>query len=277
MLEFTTKWLRRNFEALDLGQEVEVKAITNKILTSSYLELLKCIDTPFACYRVDAAAAGQDQDVEDDYPETLLLFRNRLDPIRDRVFKVSLISSVFVVTFAAIGEPLQSVKEFRSSLKQQLEVILTPTGGAGAGDEKPKLSMCKQDELRSLLTSVALQVIKSIETALEKYNITNKPASIDPKKLESLKDQIGEIAAANNRIRSVMERRILEFIERVLSSSTAVPVQVPIGLSSFNTELTQISGDFTRLVTYNRAVYSPYYSRIITNCVGPGNVSTSAD
>lgn len=273
VLEFTTKWLGRNFDALDLNQETEVKSITNKILTSAYLELLKCIEPAFAVYQTDSAT----KDAEDDYPETLLLFRARFDPIRERVFKATLISSVFAVTFAAIGEPLQSVKEFRTSLKQQLEVIIAPSV-EDKTDPLASLSTLKTDELRSLLASVSLQVINSIEQAVEKYNPVDKPSSssssapIDPKKLESLKDQIVELAAGNNRIRSVMERRILEFIERVLSSSTTVaPVQVPVGLSSFSTELTQISGDFTRLVTYNRAVYSPYYSRIIASLLAPSH------
>lgn len=258
MLEFTSQWLKRNYQTLDFSQDTNLKNIFNKILITSYIDLLKCLSPSLSC----SNAIGNSNETEDDYPETLLLIRNRIDAIRENVFKVTLISSVFVVTFAAIGEPLQSIKDFRTELKSHLNAIISPV------DERPLcLQQCKPDELNSILASLALQVIKSIEEALEKYHVGPSSGSkaLDEKKLESLKYQINELASANSRIRSVMERRILEFTERVIASSSAEPVQVPTGLSSFSAELTQISGEFTRLVAYNRAVYSPYYTKIIAD------------
>lgn len=256
VLEYTSQWLKRNYEALDLSQETNLKNLFNKILTASYIELLKCISPSLSCYCVNEES---EKKPDDDYPETLLLIRNRIDAIRENVFKMTLISSVFVVTFAAIGEPLQSIKEFRMELKRQLDAIISPNE-----EKSVRLQYSKPEGLKSILTNVALQVIKSIEEALTQYQVGETRAPLlDEKKLESLKYQINELATPNSRIRSVMERRILEFIERVISSSTAEPVQVPSGLSSFASELTQVSGEFSRLVAYNRAVYSPNYTKII--------------
>lgn len=264
VLEFTSRWLKRNYESLDFSQETDLKNIFNKILIASYIDLLKCVSPSFSCYLLNEGDTKEPP--EDDYPETLLLVRNRIDAIREKVFKVTLISSVFVVTFAAIGEPLQSVQEFRKELKRQLDIIISPSEG------KPlRLHYSNAEELKSILTSAALQVIVSIEQASDKYSVgpNHEIKSLGDKKLESLKYQINELACPSNRIRSVMERRILEFIERVISSSTAVPIQVPSGLSSFSTELTAIAGEFTRLVAYNRAVYSPYYTKIIADIASP--------
>ena len=61
-----------------------------------------------------------------------------------------------------------------------------------------------------------------------------------------------------------MERRILEFIERVISSATADPVQVPSGLSTFAEDIAKLGGNFARLVSYNRSVYSAFYTEIIS-------------
>lgn len=248
-----------------------MKTLFNKILTASYIELLKCITPAFSCYCV---IEESEKKLEDDYPETLLLIRNRIDQVRENVFKMTLISSVFVVTFAAIGEPLQSIKEFRLDLKRQLDVIISPN------EEKSiRLQYCKPEGLKSILTNVALQVIKSIEEAMTQYQVgpaSGKPL-LDEKKLESLKYQINELATVNSRIRSVMERRILEFIERVIASSTAEPVQIPSGLSSFASELTQVSGDFSRLVAYNRAVYSPNYTKIIRDIASAKHYITDSD
>ncbi|XP_017489881.1 PREDICTED: T-complex protein 11-like protein 1 [Rhagoletis zephyria] len=270
VLEYTSQWLKRNYEALDLSQETNLKNLFNKILTASYIELLKCISPSLSCYCVNEES---EKKPDDDYPETLLLIRNRIDAIRENVFKMTLISSVFVVTFAAIGEPLQSIKEFRMELKRQLDAIISPNE-----EKSVRLQYSKPEGLKSILTNVALQVIKSIEEALTQYQVGETRAPLlDEKKLESLKYQINELATPNSRIRSVMERRILEFIERVISSSTAEPVQVPSGLSSFASELTQVSGEFSRLVAYNRAVYSPNYTKIIRDIASEKHFITDND
>ncbi|KAI2803235.1 T-complex protein 11 [Blomia tropicalis] len=270
VLEFTSIWLKRNYQTLDLSQETELKIIFNKILISSYIDLLRCVSSSFNCYKIEENLTDNENNkkepIEDDYPESLLLIRAKIDAIREKVFKVTLISSIFVVTFAAIGEPLQSIQEFRLELKKQLNIIIS------SAVEKPlHLLYSKQCELKSIMDNAALQVNKSIEDALKKYHVgpNGEPKPFDGKKLESLKFQINELALPTNRIRSVMERRILEFIERAISSSTAVPIQVPSGLSNFSTELAQMAGEFTRLVAYNRAVYSPYYTKIIAEVASP--------
>ncbi|KAH9417822.1 T-complex protein 11, partial [Dermatophagoides pteronyssinus] len=163
VLEYTSKWIRRNYECLDLSHETDMKNYS----------------------------INDEQKTEDDYPETLLLIRNRIDLVRT-----------------------------------------------------------------------------SIEKALNDY----QAPGLSETKLDSLKYQINELSTPGNRIRSVMERRILEFIERVIqspSSQTAAPIQVPSGLSTFANELIQIASEFTRLVSYNRAVYSPYYTKIIAEIAGP--------
>lgn len=58
--------------------------------------------------------------------------------------------------------------------------------------------------------------------------------------------------------------RILEFVELAISSATARPTKIPPGLSTLEKELTSITGCFLRLVTHNRAVFSEYYSDIVT-------------
>lgn len=262
VLEFTTKWIRRNYECLDLSNEMDMKHLFNKVLIASYIDLLRCLNPSFNCYMIKNEQKNESL-LEDDYPETLLLIRNRIDSVLEKIFKVTFISSVFVVTFAAIGEPLQSIKDFRMKLKKELEAITS-------NDEQQKIPLqyLKLDDVKSMLTSIATQVRTSIEKALIDYKA---PQSLSGEKLDSLNYQINELSTPGNRIRSVMERRILEFIERVIQSppsQTAAPIQVPSGLSTFANELIQIASEFTRLVSYNRAVYSPYYTKIITNIAG---------
>ncbi|KAH9416663.1 T-complex protein 11, partial [Dermatophagoides pteronyssinus] len=265
VLEYTSKWIRRNYDCLDLSHETDMKKLFNKVLISSYIDLLQCLNPSFNCYMINNS---DEQKTEDDYPETLLLIRNRIDLVREKIFKVTLISSVFVVTFAAIGEPLQSIKDFRLKLKQDLEAIMNTSSGDDEQQQKIPLQYLKLNDLKSMLTSISIQVRTSIEKALNDY----QAPGLSETKLDSLKYQINELSTPGNRIRSVMERRILEFIERVIqspSSQTAAPIQVPSGLSTFANELIQIASEFTRFVSYNRAVYSPYYTKIIAEIAGP--------
>jgi hypothetical protein len=61
--------------------------------------------------------------------------------------------------------------------------------------------------------------------------------------------------------------RVREFIQQSTTSPMAAPLRIPPGLSSLQTELTAITGQFLRLVSHNRAVFGEYYTDIIANGV----------
>lgn len=236
-LEYTKLWLKRNFESLDLENETNCKIITNKILINAYLELLVW-----------------DHNKQDSYPETLLLDATRINTIKAKVLKLTLIGSVFLVTYATVGPSIQGLQEFKDKLKEHLIVLISD-----------KSSDYSEEELKSQMTSVSLQVKEEVKTCLEKHGFI----PLDATKDQSLQTQIIDISCGDNRLRKVIERRILEFIERVVSSPTAAPMQIPTGLTAVKQELTQIGGQFVRIVAHNRAVFSQYYANIISDLI-PG-------
>jgi hypothetical protein len=61
--------------------------------------------------------------------------------------------------------------------------------------------------------------------------------------------------------------RVREFILQSITSPRAAPLLVPPGLSSLQTELIAITGQFLRLVSHNRAVFGEYYADIIAKGV----------
>ena len=171
-LEHTTQWLKRNYESLDLSQENNLKNMCYKITIAAYMDLLKCITPAFDCYKIEQNDGTNVQQTEQpaqsneltnksDYPETVLLIRHRVEMLRESVFKLTIISSVFVVTFAVVGEPLQSVKEFRQELKTKLEAIICPPEGKF-------LQFMKSEDLKTILDSAAQQVVKSIRESIVK-------------------------------------------------------------------------------------------------------------
>ena len=64
-----------------------------------------------------------------------------------------------------------------------------------------------------------------------------------------------------------------EFIQQSITSPTAAPLRIPPGLSSLQTELTAITGQFLRLVSHNRAVFGEYYTDIIVKGVSAAAVT----
>lgn len=232
-LSYTRIWLHRNYQSLDLSDmneeesdESNDKAVVNRVLAAAYTELLKWEDG-----------------LQDLPPETLLMDLNRFLIFRDKVTLFTLTGSVILVTFSTVGPSVQQLSEFKQTLKQHLFLIL--------GDATSETS--------SRMEAAALQVCKEVTETLQTHGL---PA-MDESQTHLLLSQIRGLSDDKNRIRKVLERRILEFVEGVTICQTAIPVQIPSGLSVFSEELLSLTGQFMRLVTHNRAVFHDYYARII--------------
>jgi len=61
-----------------------------------------------------------------------------------------------------------------------------------------------------------------------------------------------------------LDERTTEFLHLSLSSLPNVPKQVPPGMTSLRSELFSTMGSIIRLYKYNLAVFSDYYSQIIS-------------
>ncbi|XP_054168695.1 T-complex protein 11-like protein 1 [Oppia nitens] len=234
-LEFTKSWIKRNYEAIDVSKESNAVMITNKILTNAYLELLVC-----------------DNAIQDSYPETLLLDAKRIQEIREQVLKITLVGSIFLVTNATTGPSVQSLQEFKNKLKKELCILLPDN-----------CSVLSDTEFKDILITISLRLKQELKICAEEHGF----AQLDTNKEQSLEKQTVDLSSSDNRLRKIVERRVLEFIERALMSPTAQPMQIPTGLSAVKEELTEITGKFIRIVSHNRAVFSQYYADIITELV----------
>ena len=59
-----------------------------------------------------------------------------------------------------------------------------------------------------------------------------------------------------------IKSRLLQKSSREAGQSTQ-PVTIPQGLASVNTELSEITGRFSRVVGHNMAVFAPFYEDIL--------------
>lgn len=61
----------------------------------------------------------------------------------------------------------------------------------------------------------------------------------------------------------LLESRLFTFIASILVDPKRKDVQVPTGFSLLSNEITQLCGQFLRLVNYNRSVFGSYYADLV--------------
>lgn len=239
-LQHTRTWLlqhlmnaRNNDEVCKEEGKNAIHNLTASILGEAYLDLLEWDDV-------------------NPYPETLVMDQVRFTDLGKKFCHLVITGSVLLVTVSS-ALPLQGVAAFKNNLKEHINILLED-------------SYTNQD-LEKIMPNVAEQVIKEVAEGLETHGF--KPLDSSSEKL--LKGQIVEIVKEDHKIRQLVRTRVREFILQSITSPTAAPVRIPPGLSSLQAELTAITGQFLRLVSHNRAVFSEYYTDIIAQ-----GVSTSA-
>lgn len=61
----------------------------------------------------------------------------------------------------------------------------------------------------------------------------------------------------------LLESRLYTFITTILVDPKRKDVQIPTGFSLLSTEITELCGQFLRLVNYNRSVFGSYYADLV--------------
>jgi len=188
------------------------------------------------------------------YPETLIMDEYRLAEMRWSVRRTTLIASVLLVTLNTIGQQLASDAAYLANLKEVLYILLD---GVPEGD------------FPSALPGVYEQVVKETEKLLEERGLSK----LTSQQKDMLKRQTEEIASADNAILSLLTSRAYDFmLTRVKSrlhqknkreDEQSTLHTIPQGLASVNTELSEITGRFARVVGHNLAVFAPFYEDIL--------------
>ncbi|VDN34279.1 unnamed protein product [Gongylonema pulchrum] len=79
-----------------------------------------------------------------------------------------------------------------------------------------------------------------------------------------LKEQIAQIADAENRIRKLIRDRVYNFIFSMISSpGPSSRQQFPPGLSVIREELSELTGRFLRITNHNRQIFGTYYGELV--------------
>lgn len=231
-LENTKLWLRRNYESLDLEEESRA-SIMNKVLLAAFIELLKFDQQPLQAY----------------FPETVGLDEQKIKELQIKIHIDLIVASVILVVFATVNQ-LQNIPTLKEQLKSIINILFTSD-----------LSLNE----KARLENIALQLVKEIQANLKKHELNE----LTDDQQENLSAQIVDLSSKDNRIRCIVHRRILEFIELALNSTTesSSSLQIPTGLNILQDELLAITGEFVRFVSFNRSVFGEYYSQIIDGLI----------
>lgn len=234
-LEHTRKWLLKYVDKTEpisssADYETYIRAQVKKSFGKACLDLI-------------------DWNLNEPYPETFMLDENRLQDLQIKTQRVIIIGTALLVTLSYAGPDLQSLTNFKLSLKDHISIILQ--------------SLKTDKDLENILPNVVEQVINDVKNTQKSHKLMELNESTE----KLMKQQILDIANPDHRVRVLIKQRINEFFYEIIESSTAAPQQVPIGLSSLQKELTAIAGQFLKIVSHNSTVFGIYYYDIIAAAI----------
>lgn len=184
-------------------------------------------------------------------PETLVMDARRILSLRDAAERAAVSTAVILLAFSNVSAYVvpQHSQKLKETMKHHIDVLLE--------------DFYDDVDLLQLLPNVAAQVVKDVNDYLAEQAKLPLPETA----VKTLEEQICEMEDPNQRIRDLVQRRILEFCKAAICGSRTAPLQVPPCLTLCQRELGQIAGGFVRLVSYNRAVFGEFYADIIENHV----------
>lgn len=257
-------------EGLSKTNRILKSDVVNKVLNVAYCELLEW--------------NPQSQKL---YPETLLFDEATFRSLGEQ-YKVLLVtSSILLTTFAFLNRfKLNENNEFKVLIKSHIITLLTATydrttatatsescisDQASAGAIKPIDPM---DQVK--LETVATKLCEDIRQKLDETNKTLVESFCSEREL--LKRQILDLQSSSNRVKELVRRRILEFVETLLDldakhqqrkfpSKMPPPVNIPLGLNCLTDEITLTMAQLVKIIRYNRRVFFQHYENIIVELV----------
>jgi len=227
----TREWLVRHAPSQDeIDDPKYKKLLATRILNEAFVEILEW----------------------DDYyslPETLTMDAKRIVSLRDQVERTSVSTAVILVTFSVVNQFVvpQDSQKLKENVKKNIDILLQ--------------DFFEDSDLLKILPNVGLQVVKDMNDYLE----TKSRPALTKETSEMLCQQIEGLEDPNQRIRDLIQKRIVEFNKQIISGSVKQGMQIPPGLTLCQRELANIAGQFVRLVNYNKQVFGEHYNNIIEN------------
>merc|ERR1719225_1290687 len=227
----TREWLVRHAPTQEeIDDPKYKKLLAARILNESYVEILEW----------------------DEYyplPETLAMDTKRILALRDMVERTAVSTAVILITFSNVNSliiPMDS-QAIKEKMKKHVDILLK--------------DFFEDNDLLKILPNIAAQVVKEIN----EYLTSKNKEVLSDDLVKSLNEQIESVEDPNQRIRDLIQKRIVDFCKQLISSTNKSVPQVPPGLTICKNDLGTIAGQFLKLVNYNKEVFGEFYNDIIEN------------
>lgn len=232
-LEATKQWLARALKRITGNETIggfryESGATASSITNEAFMEIFKW-------------------SAELNFPETLSMDEVRFNEVYVKFRKFLVVCTIVNTIYGLLGETIRGLSELRDNLKKNILVFL---------DDYMKHTF------EEMMLSIGEEVIRLTNDALLK--IDKKP--LDDVQVKTIKTLIVDLSSKNlheNSVYKLLFARYIEFLQGILTKRTQGPVKIPHGMSTMEKDLIEMTGQFLRLVTFNKNVFGTYYGEMI--------------
>ncbi|XP_015279441.1 PREDICTED: T-complex protein 11 homolog [Gekko japonicus] len=185
-----------------------------------------------------------------DYPETMLMDKERLRTLQMQVNQLAIIAAVVLVSSNICGNVMSNSPGCVDRLKWVTKALIEGLPNTRLEDALLDIGNQIHQEVNNILCQLGYPALSNDKAA-------------------SLKGQIGSIADKDNAVRMVIEQRIQTFLGHCVSPGGQNTKNLPQGLAPVQEELLEVGQRFGSLTAHNRQVFGPYYSEILKNFLLP--------
>uniref|UniRef100_A0AAR2JA95 T-complex 11, testis-specific-like 1 n=1 Tax=Pygocentrus nattereri TaxID=42514 RepID=A0AAR2JA95_PYGNA len=235
-LDFTQKWLQDTADSM-LGESEGGAAGASR----SSPQLLLSVHNQ-AYLRLLNWDHGMDS-----FPETVLMDRGRFLEMQLELEQLALVASVLLIVYNSAGEAISGLPGLMDQLKSTIKILL-------AEMHTPSFRV---DET---FAAIGEKLCLELGECLSQHGFS--PFHTD--RQSALKGQIAAVKSQDNPIRKLIDSRIQAYLIGFLEFSPhRSPPPLPGGLAPISKELEEAGVRLSRLVNFNKLVYSPFYHKIL--------------
>jgi hypothetical protein len=187
------------------------------------------------------------------FPETLAMDEIRFNEIYVKCRKFLVVCAIVNTVYALCGESIQGLDELRLKLKSNILILL-----------EDFMSMTFEE----MMKSIGEEVLKLTNEALVKHDKSKLNESQD----KCLKSLIVDLSSKNlheNSVFKILFSRYIDFLQNLLSKRSQGPVKLPQGMSLMEKDLLEMTGQYLKLVTFNKNVFGSNYGEVIQGLSEP--------
>nr|XP_040019236.1 T-complex protein 11-like protein 1 [Gasterosteus aculeatus aculeatus] len=190
----------------------------------------------------------------DPFPETVLMDQVRFQEMHREEERLVMLSSVLLIVYTTTGEAISGLPGLMEKLKDIVSAIFADMHAASFNAPEA-------------LATVGEKLCVELSECLSRHGYSPFTAV----RRSALTGQISAIIQPDNSVRQLMESRLQNYLLASLESSQHKnPPSLPGGLAPVGREVKELAVRFSRLINFNKLVFSPFYQKILQKLLAPG-------